>query len=71
MGLESGKRSQEAGWMIARVAQKDTQPVIIHLAWLAYRDGNMLGISLRHAKKCAECLLFKCCKNCFLVRFNY
>ena len=27
---------QEAGWMIARVAQRDTQPAIIHPAWLAF-----------------------------------
>ena len=31
MGLESGNRIQEAGWMIARVAQMDAQPAIIHL----------------------------------------
>ena len=32
----SGNRPQEAGWMIARVAQRDVQPEIIHPAWLAY-----------------------------------
>jgi len=32
----SGNRPQEAGWMIARVAQRDVQPAIIHPAWLAY-----------------------------------
>ena len=26
MGLDSGNRPQEAGWMIARVAQRDAQP---------------------------------------------
>ena len=51
MGLDPGNRAKEAGWMIARVAQRDTQLAIIHLAWLAYWDGNgnnkgMLGISL-------------------------
>ena len=36
MGLESGNRTQEGGWMIACVAQRDAQPAIIHPAWLAY-----------------------------------
>ena len=51
MGLERENRRQEASWKITRVAQRDTQLAIIHLAWLAYWDGNgnnkgMLGISL-------------------------
>ena len=36
MGFESANRPQEAGWMIAHVAQRDVQPAIIHPAWLAY-----------------------------------
>ena len=36
MRLENGDRAQEAGWMIARVAPRDTQLAIIHPAWLAY-----------------------------------
>ena len=36
IGLETGNRVQEAGWMITRVAQRNTQPAIIHPDWLAY-----------------------------------
>ena len=50
MRLERANRPQEAGWMIARVAQRDVQPAITHLARLANWDGNMLGISLCHVK---------------------
>ena len=36
IGLLRANRPQEAGWMIARVAQRDAQPAIIHPTWLAY-----------------------------------
>ena len=35
MGLDSGNRAHEAGWLIARVAQREAQPAIIHPAWLS------------------------------------